>query len=81
MGLKRKHTIMCNASYLYIYIEISRNSLISFFSLSLLTSVITENERKEQNSDALKHTINNSFMVTVQNVCVDFFLLLSFIRR
>lgn len=39
---------MCNASYLYIYIEISCNSLISLFfsSPSLLTSVITENERK-----------------------------------
>lgn len=30
---EKKHTIMCNASYLYSYIEISRNSLITFFSL------------------------------------------------
>ena len=37
---QKKHTIMCNASYLYNYIEISHNSLISFFSL-FLTTVIT----------------------------------------
>lgn len=35
----KKHIVMCNASYLYNYIEISHNSLISFFSL--LTTVIT----------------------------------------
>lgn len=30
-------------------------------------------KEKQRNSDALKHTINNSFMVTVQNLRVDFF--------
>lgn len=33
-------------------------------------------KEKKQNSDALKHTINNSFMVTVQNLCVDFFFII-----
>lgn len=37
---------MCNASYLYSYIEISRNSLISFF-LPLLTTGITVKSKKE----------------------------------
>lgn len=43
---EKKHTIMCNASYLYSYIEISRNSLISFF-LPLLTTGITVKSKKE----------------------------------
>lgn len=37
---KKEHTTVCNASYLYNYIEISHNYLISFF-LPLLTTVIT----------------------------------------
>lgn len=44
---QKKHTIVCNASYLYNYIEISRNSLISFF-LPLLTTVITVKRKKKR---------------------------------
>lgn len=72
MGLKRKHTIMFNASSLYIYIEISLSSLISFFSL-FKQVLLQKMKEKKQKSDALKHTINNSFMVTVQNLFVGFF--------
>lgn len=43
----KKHTIMCKASYLYNYIEISDNSLISFFSL-FLTTVITVKWKKKR---------------------------------
>lgn len=37
LGTKKKHTIMCRASYLYNYIEISHNSL---FFLSLLSTTV-----------------------------------------
>lgn len=49
---------MCNASYLYSYIEISRNSLISFF-LPLLTTGITVKIKERNKNKQQKKKKNN----------------------
>lgn len=50
---KKQSIVMCKASYLYSYIEICHNSLISLF-FSLLTNIITVNkigdQKKKQHS-------------------------------
>lgn len=64
----KKHIVMCNASYLYNYIEISHNSLISFF-LPLNNCYYSKMNEKET---AMLKSIRNSFKV--QNLSLFFCL-------